>query len=99
MKKILTVKLDSEIYNQLELIAARKGVSKSFLVRKKLESLLSESNEELDLTLLNSMTAALRKNKSFPFKANWKKIEKELSESIPPWPSADEAIKHSRKRR
>lgn len=98
MKKILSVKLDPILYNQLESIAAKKGVSKSFLVRKKLESLLSDTDKEINLTLLESMTAALRKNTSFSFKVNWKRIEKELSESIPPWPSADEAMKHSRRR-
>lgn len=99
MKKILSVKLDSTLYNRLESIAGKKGVSKSFLVRKQLESLLSETSQEIDLGLLKSMTVALRKNKSFPFRVNWKKIEKELRESMPPWPSADEAMRHSRKRR
>ncbi len=99
MKKMLTVKLDAELFNQLDLLAEKKGVSKSFLVRKKLESLFSEASEELDLTLLESMTKALQKNKSFSFRVNWEKIESELSESIPWWPSTDEAMKHSRKRR
>jgi len=98
MKKTLSVKLDANLYNRLELIASRKGVSKSFLVRKKLESLLSESGEMDDLTLLNSITKALQKNRTFPFKVNWHRIEQELTESTPEWPSADEAMKHSRKR-
>lgn len=98
MKKTLSVKLDSKLYNQLELIANKKGVSKSFLVRKKLESLLLESDELDNLTLFNSMTVALQKNNSFPFNANWRKIELELAESTPRWPSADEAMRHSRKR-
>jgi len=99
MKKILTVKLDSDLYNQLELLAEKKGVSKSFLVRKKLETLVSEVGEEIDFTSLELMTKALQKNKSFSFRTNWKKIERELSESTPRWPSADEAMNHSRKRR
>jgi len=98
MKKTLSVKLDSNLYNQLELIANKKGVSKSFLVRKKLESLLLESDEFDNLTLFNSMTVALQKNNSFPFNENWRKIELELAESTPQWPSADEAMRHSRKR-
>ena len=98
MKKTLSVKLDSNLYNQLELIANKKGVSKSFLVRKKLESLLLESDELDNLTLFNSMTVALQENKPFPLKVNWRKIELELSESTPPWPSADEAMRHCRKR-
>jgi predicted DNA-binding protein len=97
MKKTLSVKLDSNFYNQLELIANKKGVSKSFLVRKKLESLLLESDELDNLTLFNSMTLALQKNKSFPFNADWRKVELELAESKPEWPSADEAMRHSRK--
>ena len=92
MKKTLSVKLDSNFYNQLELIANKKGVSKSFLVRKKLESLLLESDELDNLTLFNSMTLALQKNKSFPFNADWRKVELELAESKPEWPSADEAM-------
>ncbi len=98
MKKILSVKLDSNFYNQLESIANKKGVSKSFLVRKKLESLLLESDELDNLTLFNSITLALQKNKSFPFNADWRKVELELAESKPEWPSADEAMRHSRKR-
>lgn len=98
MKKTLSVKLDSNLYNQLELIANKKGVSKSFLVRKKLESLLLESDELDNLTLFNSMTLALQKNKSFPFNADWRKVELELAESTPEWSSADEAMRHSRKR-
>ena len=98
MKKILSVKLDSNLYNQLELIANKKGVSKSFLVRKKLESLFWESDELENLTLFHSMTVALQKNNSFSFNVNWRKIELELTESIPQWPSADEAMRHSRKR-
>ena len=98
MKKTLSVKLDSNFYNQLELIANKKGVSKSFLVRKKLESLLLESDELDNLTLFNSMTLALQNNKSFPFNADWRKVELELAESKPEWPSADEAMRHSRKR-
>jgi predicted DNA-binding protein len=98
MKKTLSVKLDSNFYNQLELIANKKGVSKSFLVRKKLESLLLESDELDNLTLFNSITVALQKNKSFPFNADWRKVELELAESKPEWPSADEAMRHSRRR-
>lgn len=98
MKKTLSVKLDSKFYDQLELIANKKGVSKSFLVRKKLESLLSESDELDNLTLFNLMTLALQKNKSFPFNTDWRKVELELAESKPEWISADEAMRHSRKR-
>lgn len=98
MKKTLSVKLDSKFYDQLELIANKKGVSKSFLVRKKLESLLSESDELDNLTLFNLMTLALQKNKSFPFNTDWRKVELELAESKPEWVSADEAMRHSRKR-
>ena len=98
MKKTLSVKLDSNVYNRLELIANKKGVSKSFLVRKKLESLLLESDELDNLTLFNSMTLALQKNKSFPFNADWRKVELELAESKPEWPSADEAMRYCRKR-
>jgi len=98
MKKTLSVKLDSKFYNQLELIANKKGVSKSFLVRKKLESLLSESDELDNLALFNLMTLALQKNKSFPFNTDWRKVELELAESKPEWISADEAMRHSRKR-
>lgn len=76
MKKTLSVKLDSKFYNQLELIANKKGVSKSFLVRKKLESLLSESDELDNLTLFNLMTLALQKKSPFRLiqigaKLNW----------------------------
>ena len=67
MKKTLSVKLDSSLYNQLESIANKKGVSKSFLVRKKLEDLLLEPDELENITLFNSMTVALQKNKSVPF--------------------------------
>ena len=98
MIKTLSVKLDSKFYDQLELIANKKGVSKSFLVRKKLESLLSESDELDNLTLFNLMTLALQKNKSFPFNTDWRKVELELAESKPEWISADEAMRHSRKR-
>ena len=98
MKKTLSVKLDLNFYNQLELIANKKGVSKSFLVRKKLESLLWESDELDNLTLFNSITVALQKNKSSQFNADWRKVELELAESKPEWPSADEAIRHCRKR-
>jgi putative lipase involved disintegration of autophagic bodies len=80
------------------LIANKKGVSKSFLVRKKLESLLSESDELDNLTLFNLMTLALQKNKSFPFNTDWRKVELELAESKPEWNSADGAMRHSRKR-
>lgn len=98
MKKTLSVKLDLKLYNQLELIANKKGVSKSFLVRKKLESLLSESDELDTLALFNLMTLAFQKNKSFPFNTDWRKVELELAESKPEWISADEAMRHSRKR-
>ena len=98
MKKTFSVKLDSNLYNQLELIANKKGVSKSFLVRKKLESLLLESDELDNLTIFNSITAALQKNNPFPFNVDWRKIELELAESTPQWPSADEAMRHCRKR-
>ena len=98
MKKTLSVKLDSSLYNQLESIAKKKGVSKSFLVRKKLEDLLLEPDELDNMTLFNSMTTALQKNKSVPFSVNWNKIELELAESTPQWPSANEAMRHFRKR-
>lgn len=98
MKKTLSVKLDSSLYDQLELIANKKGVSKSFLVREKLEGILLESDEEDNTALFNSMTVALQKNKSFPFNADWHKIELELTESTPRWSSADEAMRHCRKR-
>jgi hypothetical protein len=44
------------------------------------------------------MTLALQKNKSFPFNTDWRKVELELAESKPEWISADEAMRHSRKR-
>jgi metal-responsive CopG/Arc/MetJ family transcriptional regulator len=83
MKKTLSVKLDSSLYNQLESIANKKGVSKSFLVRKKLEDLLLEPDELGNITLFKSMTVALQKNKSVPLSVNWNKIELELAESPP----------------
>lgn len=98
MKKTLSVKLDSKFYHQLELIANKKGVSKSFLVRKNLESLLSESDELDNLTLFNSITSALQKNKSSPLNADWRKVELELAKSKPQWPSADAAMRYTRKR-
>ncbi len=98
MKKTLSVKLDSSLYNQLESIANKKGVSKSFLVRKKLEDLLLEPDELDNITLFNSMTVALQKNKSVPFSVNWNKIELELAESTPRWASANEEMRLSRKR-
>jgi len=98
MKKNLSVKLDSNLYNQLESIANKKGVTKSFLVRRKLEDLLLEPDELDNMTLFNSITVALQKNKSVPFSVNWNKIELELAESTPQWPSANEAMSHLRKR-
>jgi metal-responsive CopG/Arc/MetJ family transcriptional regulator len=98
MKKTLSVKLDSSLYNQLESIANKKGVSKSFLVKKKLEDLLLEPEELGNITLFKSMTVALQKNKSVPLSVNWNKIELELAESTPRWPSANEAMRLSRKR-
>ena len=98
MKKNLSVKLDASLYNQLESIANKKGVSKSFLVRKKLEDFLLEPDELDNTALLNSVTIALQKNKSIPFSVNWNKIERELAESTPQWPSANEAMRHLRKR-
>ena len=98
MKKTLSVKLDASLYNQLESVANKKGVSKSFLVRKKLEDFLLEPDELDNIALFNSMTVALQKNKSVPFTVNWNKIELELAESTPQWPSADEAMRHLRKR-
>ena len=98
MKKTLSVKLDSSLYNQLESVANKKGVSKSFLVRKKLEDFLLEPDELDNIALFNSMTVALQKNKSVPFSVNWNKIELELAESKPQWPSANEAMRHLRKR-
>ena len=53
MKKTLSVKLDSSLYNQLESIANKMGVSKSFLVRKKLEDLLLEPDELDNITLFH----------------------------------------------
>ena len=99
MKRILTVKLDENLYKQLELLASKKGVSKSLLVRKELESLVANTGDEIDFTLLNSMTNALQKNKSLSFRTDWEKIERELRESAPRWPSADEAMEYSRKRK
>ena len=61
MKKTLSVKLESNLYNRLESIANKKGVSKSFLVRKKLEDLLLEPDDLDNITLFNSMTVALQK--------------------------------------
>jgi hypothetical protein len=95
MKKTLSVKLDSNFYNQLESIANKKGVSKSFFARKKLKSLLLESDEFDNLTLINSIILALQKNKFLPFNADWRRVELELAESKPEWPSADEAMRHS----
>ncbi len=66
MKKTLSVKLDSHLYNRLELMAKKKGVSKSFLVRKRLEGLLLEPDGLDNLSLFNSVTLALQKNKSLP---------------------------------
>jgi predicted transcriptional regulator len=99
MKKILTVKLDEDLYNKLDLLASKKGVSKSLLVRKELTNLVSEARNEIDFTLLDAMTKALHNNKSLPFRTNWKQIENELKESNPRWPSADEAMEYFRKRR
>ncbi len=66
MKKTLTVRLDSRFYNQLESISAKKGVSKSFLVREALEGTLSAPHEEVDAALLKSMTTALKKTSQYP---------------------------------
>ena len=98
MKKTLSVKLDSNLYNQLESIADKKGVSKSFLVRRGLEAILTEPDELETLSRFRSMTLALQRNKSLPFDTDWHRVEMELAESKPEWMSADEAMRHSRRR-
>ena len=98
MKKTLSLKIEANFYDQLESLAAKKGVSKSFLVRKGLENLLLEADELAVLTLFHETTLALQKNKPLPFNTDWQKIEQELAESAPWWPSADDAMRYSRKR-
>ena len=99
MQKMLSVKLDAALYERLESMAARQGVSKSFLVRETLQTLLTNGGDDIAVGLLDALTAALRNNSTFPLRVDWKRVERELSASKPPWPTADEAMKHSRTRR
>lgn len=98
MKKTLSLKIDTNFYDRLASLAAKKGVSKSFLVRKGLENLLLQADELADLTLFHETTLALQKNKPLPFSTDWQRIEQELAESTPRWPSADDAMRYSRKK-
>jgi hypothetical protein len=99
MKRILSVKLDSNIYSQLESMAIKKGVSKSFLVRKQIESLFSAPEQNYEMTILHNITMALQNNRPLSFKVNWDKIEDELAHSEPQWSTADEAMNYVRNRK
>jgi len=97
MGGVFSIRIDDQLAKKLDSIAQSKNISKSALVRKGIELFLKQE-DVLSTETIERVNEALRNNKHVPFQADWKQIEKEISQSSPQWDTLSEAMSHSRKR-
>lgn len=94
---VLTVRTDEELLRKLERLAKRRGVTRSALVKQLLQEALEEHTES-SLERLQEAVRALREGRKLPKAADWARIEEELEETEPAFPTVEAAIAASRGR-
>ena len=91
---IVTVRMDEELIRKVEELAKLQGVTRSTLIKQ----ILREALVRRAANRVREATLTLRQGRKPGKKIDWAKIEKELQDSEPQFPTVEEAIAYSRKR-
>jgi predicted transcriptional regulator len=86
--------MDEELVRKLEELAKLRGVTRSALIKQSLQ----EALESRYTNHVREAALALRQGRNPSKEIDWAKIEKELQETQPQFPTVEEAMAHSRRR-
>jgi|AntAceMinimDraft_16_1070373.scaffolds.fasta_scaffold261317_2 Arc/MetJ-type ribon-helix-helix transcriptional regulator len=91
---VVTVRMDEELVRRVEELAKSQGITRSALIKQSLR----EAVERRFASHVREATLALRQGRKPGKEIDWAKIEKELQETEPQFPTVEEALAYSRKR-
>jgi len=91
---VVTVRMAEELVRRVEELARLQGVTRSALIKRSLR----EAVERHSASYLRDAALALRQGRKPGKEIDWAKIEKELQQTEPRFPTVEEAIAYSRKR-
>ena len=91
---VVTVRMDEELARRLEEQAKLQGISRSALIKQ----ILKKTLDRASTSSVQKAILALRRGKRPGRKTDWIRIEKELQDTEPKFPTAEEAIAYSRRR-
>jgi len=91
---VVTVRMDEELVRRVEELAKLQGITRSALIKQSLR----EAVERRSASHVREAVLALRQGRKPGKEIDWAKIERELQETEPRFPTVEEAIAHSRRR-
>jgi len=92
--KLVTVRMDEELICKIDELSQVQGIPRSALIKK----ILNEALDRRQESFVKEAVLALRQGRKLAKQIDWSRIEKELQQSDPYFPTVDEAIAYSRKR-
>lgn len=92
--QVVTVRMNEELVRRLEELAKLRGITRSALIKE----ILGEALDGRSASLVREAVLALRRGRKPSKEIDWSRIEKELQETLPCFPTVEEAIAYSRKR-
>lgn len=91
---VITVRIDEELVRKIEELAKLRGTTRSALIRE----ILNEALDRRSVAPVREAVLALRHGRKPDKAVDWSKIEQELQQTEPYFPTVEEAITYSRKR-
>ena len=90
---VVTVRMDEELVRRVEELAKLQGITRSALIKQSLREAVDRrfASHVREATFL-----ALRQGRKPGKEIDWAKIEKELQETEPQFPTVEEALAYSR---
>lgn len=92
--QVVTVRMNEELVRRLEELAKLRRITRSALIKE----ILEEALDRRFSSLVREAVLALRQGRKPGKEIDWSRIEKELQQTEPYFPTVEEAIAFSRKR-
>lgn len=92
--QVVTVRMDEEMVRRLEELAKLRGITRSALIKE----ILGEALTDRWASPVKQAFLAMREGRKPGREIDWTKIERELQQTEPHFPSVEEALAYSRKR-
>lgn len=92
--QVVTVRMNEELVRRLEGLAKLRGITRSALIKE----ILGEALDRRSSGPVREAVLALRQGRKPGKEIDWSRIEKELRQTEPCFPTVEKAIAYSRER-